>query len=83
MFYFILVRISIKLEPELRREQAGFRTVRSFIDLIKTLQIISEQSVERQAHLYLVSIDFKHEFDRVNHHALQQVLMKIGIPEKS
>ena len=45
----ILNRIQNTVEQYLRKGQAGFRKHRSYVDLINTLRIILEQSVEWQA----------------------------------
>jgi hypothetical protein len=42
----ILDRIQDTVEQRLRKEQAGFRKHRGCVDLINTLRIILEQSVE-------------------------------------
>jgi len=53
----ILNRIQNTAEQHLRKEQAGFRKHRSCVDLINTLRIILEQSIEWQAILYVTFID--------------------------
>jgi len=47
------------VEQHLRKEQAGFRKQQSCVDLINTLRIILEQSVEWQAILYVTFINLK------------------------
>ena len=55
----ILNRIHNAVEQHLRKEQAGFHKHRSCIDLINTLRIILEQSIEWQAILYVTFIDLE------------------------
>jgi hypothetical protein len=55
----ILNRIQNTVERHLRQEQAGFRKHRSCVDLINTLRIILEQSVEWQAILYVTLLTLK------------------------
>ena len=51
------------VEQHLRKEQVGFCKHRSCVDLINTLRIILEQSVEWQAILYETFIDFEQAFN--------------------
>jgi len=66
----------------LRKEQARFRKHRSCIDLVKTLRIILEQSVEWQAILYVTFIDFEKAFDSVKTEIMWLTLQEYGIPRK-
>jgi hypothetical protein len=70
------------VERHLRKEQAGFRKHRSCVDLINTLRIILEQSVEWQAILYVTFIDFEKAFDSVNREVMWLTLQEYGIPRK-
>jgi hypothetical protein len=54
----ILNSIQNTVEQHLCKEQAGFSKHQSCCDLINTLRIILEQSVELQAILYVTFIDF-------------------------
>ncbi|XP_058811252.1 uncharacterized protein LOC131676147 [Topomyia yanbarensis] len=54
-----------KIDANLRRQQAGFRTGRSCADHIVTLRIILKQVNELQHPLYLVFIDYEKAFDRL------------------
>lgn len=61
-------RIS-KVEPILRKKQAGFRPHRSCVDHtdhISTLRIIMEQSVDFNTALYMLFIDFEQTFDSLD-----------------
>ena len=53
------------MEQHLRKEQAGFGKHQSCVDLIYTLRIILEQSIEWQAILYVTFIDFEKALDSV------------------
>ena len=78
----ILKRIKQAVEARLRKEQAGFREHRSCTDLINTLRIILEQSVEWQSPLYTTFIDFEKAFDSLNQEVMWKILDGYGIPEK-
>lgn len=78
----ILNRIVGCLDALLRKEQAGFRSGRSCIDLINTLRIIIEQTVEWQTPLYLVFVDFATAFDRVKRGEIWKSLKEHGVPPK-
>ena len=68
------------MEQYLRKEQAEFRTHRSCIDLINTLRIILEQSVEWQAILYMTFLDFEKAFDSMKRKILCSTLQDYGTP---
>jgi hypothetical protein len=61
----ILNRTQNTVEQHLCKEQAGFSTHRSCVDLINTLRIILEQSLELQAIPYVTFINFEKAFDSV------------------
>jgi hypothetical protein len=75
-------RLSEKLEPLLRKEQAGFRPHRSCVDQINTLRIVVEQSLEYHTPLYLIFVDFERVFDSLKHTAIWQTLAERGLPIK-
>ena len=54
----MLERLKTTLGKRLRDEQAGFRQDRSCTDHIATMRITIEQSLEWQAPLYAVFVDF-------------------------
>jgi hypothetical protein len=62
----ILDRISVILEVEIRKEQAGFRPNRSCTDQINALRITIEQSLEFHSPLYLLFVDYQKAFDSVD-----------------
>ena len=70
------------MEQHLRKEQAGFCKHRSCVDLINTLRLILEESVEWQAVLYVAFIDFEKAFDSVKREIMWLTLQEYGIPRK-
>ena len=70
------------MEQCLQREQAVFHKHRSYIDVINTLRIILEQTVEWQAILYMTFIDFEKAFDSVKREIIWLMLEEYGIPRK-
>ena len=75
-------RLSDKLEPLLRKQQAGFRPHRSCVDQINTLRIAVEQSLGYRAQLYMILVDFERTFDSLKHTAIWQTLAERGVPTK-
>jgi len=75
-------RLSVKLEPLLRKEQAGFRPHSSCVDQINTLQIVVKQSLEYRSPLYMIFVDFERAFDSLKHTAIWQTLTEWGVPTK-
>ncbi|XP_073820509.1 uncharacterized protein [Musca autumnalis] len=80
--FIILDRITPVLNPQLRREQNGFRPQRSCSDHINTLRIVVEQSVEFRSPLYLLFVDFERAFDNLNRDAIWDTLTEYGLPNK-
>lgn len=78
----ILNRIKTRIEKQLRKEQAGFRSNRSCIDQINTLRIIIEQFNEYNAGLCLLFVDFEKAFDSLERNTMWRALQKYGIPMK-
>jgi hypothetical protein len=76
----ILNRIQNTVERCLRKEQAGFRKHRSYVDLINTLRIILEQSVEWKVILYMTFIDSDKAFDSVKREEMWLTLQEYDIP---
>ena len=70
------------VEPQLRDQQAGFRSNRLCTDQIATLRIIVEQSIEWNSPLYINFIDYEKAFDSVDRETLWKLLRHYGIPEK-
>lgn len=83
LFCRILVnRMKVELDKDLRKEQHGFRSGRSCTDLINTLRIITEHSMEYQSPLCLAFIDFEKAFDSINRENIWIVLRNRGVPQK-
>ncbi|VDP56151.1 unnamed protein product [Schistosoma margrebowiei] len=76
------LRATLHVRAQLRDQQAGFRKDRSCTDLIATLQIIVEQSVEWNSSLYINFIDYEKAFDSVDRRTLWKRLRHYGVPEK-
>ena len=70
------------MEQHLRKEQAGFHKHRSCIDLINTLRIILEQSVEWQAILYVTFICYEKTFNSVKTEVMWLTLQEHSISRK-
>jgi len=73
-------RLIAKLEPLLRKQQAGFRPHRSCVDQINTLRIVVEQSREYRPPLYMIFVDFERAFDPLKHSVIWQTLTARGVP---
>ncbi|RUS90025.1 hypothetical protein EGW08_002212 [Elysia chlorotica] len=78
----ILERLKTALDKTLREEQAGFRQDRSCTDHIATLRIIIEQSLEWQAPLYCIFVDFQKAFDSVDREVIWRLMHHYGFPPK-
>ena len=78
----ILERIKHAVDECLRDEQTGFRCGRSCADLIATIRVIIEQSLEWQSTLYIYFVDFRKAFDMVDRYTVWRILRHYGIPEK-
>ena len=76
----LYTRIADKLEPHIRRQQAGFRPQRSCVDHINTLRIIAEQTKEWRTPLYMLFVDFKQAFDSLDRSMMWKILESRGIP---
>jgi len=75
-------RLIAKLEPLLRKEQAGFRPHRSCVGQINTLRIVVEQSLEYHSPLYMIFVDFERAFDPLKHSVIWHTLTECGMPTK-
>lgn len=78
----ILNRMVNVIDKLLRKEQAGFRSGKSCIDLINILRIIIEQAVEFRSPLYLLFIDYEKAFDSIDRECIWAELHNIGVPTK-
>ena len=77
----LLNRIRPNLDPLLRKNQAGFRPVRSYAQQIHILRRIMEGFREHQLPLIATVVDFKKAFDSINRSVMFSVLRHYGIPE--
>ena len=76
MLKIIPNRLKPRAEKIIAEEQAGFRAGRNTTELIFNLQILCEESLQRQLDLYHVFIDFNEAFDRVMHADLWATMKK-------
>ena len=77
----LLRRISDKLETFRTPEEMGFRKAYSCSDLVHTLRMISEKSVEWGIAVWAASVDLEKAFDRVLHQAVIEGLRQATIDE--
>lgn len=63
------------------REQAGFCFGFSYVDYIKTVQIIVGRYAEFTSPLYLHFIDFMNAFDSLNKECISDALHRWDFPE--
>ena len=73
-------RLIEKLEPLLRKEQAGFRPHRSCVEQTNTLRTVDEQSLEHRSLPYMIFVEFERTFDSLKHTAIWQTLAERGVP---
>ena len=78
----MLERLKTTLDKRLRDEQAGFRQDRSCTDHVATMRIIIEQSLEWQAPLYAVFVDFQKAFDSVDRDVVWRLMHHYGFSPK-
>ena len=79
----ILDRISVAIDPLMRKEQAGFRKERSCGDhnIKFTLRQIMEQCQEWNTSVYANFVDFEKAFDSILRHSLWCILRHYRIPQ--
>ena len=78
----IIRRLKVQVDAKLRREQAGFRPGRGTREQTFTLRNIIEQSLEWNASLYLVFIDYMKAFDSIHQDTLWKIMKLYGVPAK-
>lgn len=78
----IIRRLRDQVDAKLRREQAGFRAGRGTREQTFTLRNIIEQSLEWNASLYLVFIDYMKAFDSIHQDTLWKIMKLYGVPSK-
>ena len=76
-----LNRMKDAIDPQLRKQQAGFCKNRSCTDQIATLRIILEQSLECNFPLYINVGDYE-RVDTVDRQTPRKLLRHYGIPEE-
>ena len=74
----IIRRLKDQVDAKLRREQAGFRSGRGTREQTFTLRNIIEQSLEWNASLYLVFIDYMKAFDSIHQETLWKIMKLYG-----
>ena len=70
------------MDAKLRKEQAAFRRGRGTRELTFTLRNIIEQSLEWNASLYMVFIDYMKAFDSIHQETLWKIMKLYGVPSK-
>ena len=78
----IIKRMRDAVDRRLRKEQGGFRPNRGTGMQIFILRNIIEQSLEWNASLYLVFVDYEKAFDSIHRETLWKIMRHYGIPEK-
>ena len=78
----IIMRMRDAVDSRLRKEQGGFRPHRGTGMQIFILRNIIEQSLEWNATLYLVFVDYEKAFDSIHRETLWKIMRHYGIPEK-
>ena len=78
----ILNRIRPKIYPILRKKQNGFRTNRSTIGQILTVQRIIEGVKANKLPAILLFIDFSKVFDSIDINKMRDILLAYGIPKE-
>jgi hypothetical protein len=76
----LLNKIKEHVNLRLRKEQAGFRQNRSFVDQINNLRIIIEQFIEGSSRLYTVFIDLEKASDSINREDMWKEVKRCGVP---
>ena len=77
----IIDHVCMGIDHRLRKEQAGFRSVRGTTEQIFILRNILEQVNEWQATLYINFVDFEKAFDSVHRNGLWMIMSQYGIPQ--
>ena len=78
----VLNRIQKRLDFEISKEQAGFRSGYSTIDHIHTLKQLMEKCREYQIPLCIGFVDYKKAFDSIETAAILNALREFGVEEK-
>jgi hypothetical protein len=78
----LLNRITVTLDNEQPKEQAGFRSGFSTMDHIHSVNQLIERSREYRLPLVLLFIDFKKAFDSVECNAVWNAILEQGVEEE-
>ena len=78
----VLARLQILADRIYPESQCGFRSGRSFVDMIFYVRQLQEKCREQQQPLYIAFIDLTKAFDMVSKTELFKLLEKIGCPPK-
>lgn len=78
----ILNRVKNYTETAIGEYQTGFRSGKSTVDAIYTINQIIEKSFEQNIELHILFIDFKQAFDCLKRETILKEAEKIGIPYK-
>jgi hypothetical protein len=65
-----------------RDEQGGFRKGRGHVDQVFTLRCVCRKYLDKQKEVFLAFMDLENVYDRVDRHAMLEVLMMYGIFSK-
>ena len=71
--------LSLRLEAQQSDEQMGFRPKRSIEDALLILESIVSKSLEWNMPIWIISIDLKKAFDRVEYRTLFAALEEQGV----
>ena len=74
-------RIKTRLDQNQNEEQFGFRSGRSTADALLFLEQMISNTFEWNSPLWMVSIDMRKAFDRIEHTSLFRALKKTGVDE--
>ena len=77
----LLERIRDTMSEQMLPEEMGFRTDYSCSDLIHTLRMIGEKSIEWGETVWMASLDLEKAFDKIIHTAVFEGLAKAGIDD--
>jgi hypothetical protein len=69
-----------KAAPYTAIEQGGFRTMEECVGQVAALHEVCARRKEAGRTTFLIFIDFRQAFDRVNHRAIDAVLRRLGVP---
>ena len=78
----LLQRLLVFANDVLPEAQCEFRSSRSTIDMIFTLQQLQEKADEQNKPLYIAFVNFSKAFDSISRPCLWRLLSKYGCPDK-